>query len=245
MNGVSLCRQQANSGFVISLHGALEKCQLSAFLDANNLEMGLNFKLSFMEAIGRSLVACPVVSAGAMERMQQLASRDFCDNVLLEWMTMLALYRLVRSGMQHRLVRLRRIVPLFLGNAWLNDNSLGLNRDNDGHAEGDSFADIEGLARALPNCVSRETYNAFAAYCSEVLHMEPPPPATVRDIVVKLLEINAVVEFGGNANNPKGGAGLFVSSKELQLQDHASTIRQAVAAACQDFHVSIICKCGV
>ncbi|EGD80256.1 hypothetical protein PTSG_10932 [Salpingoeca rosetta] len=72
--------------FVVQLHPRLEPRDLVAFLDANNLEPGLDFKLSLMTAIALSLVAC---------QMRQLHHSDYCDDVLLKWMTMLALREFV------------------------------------------------------------------------------------------------------------------------------------------------------
>ncbi|EGD81853.1 hypothetical protein PTSG_11392 [Salpingoeca rosetta] len=79
-------RQRAN--MVMALHPRLEQHNLVAFLDANNLETGLNFKLSFMTAIGLSLVACPIVSAATIMQMRQLQHSDYYParfDLLLSW----------------------------------------------------------------------------------------------------------------------------------------------------------------
>ena len=232
-------RQTANSGFVMNLHPVLEQQNLVAFLDANNLETGLDFKLSFMEAIGRSLVACPVVSAGALERMRELAHRDFCDNVLLEWSTMLALSEHVRQagvleGEVAQLVRLQRVIPLFLGPQWLNANTMTLgggggggdNADGGGGKKGEqgnSFGSMRAIAEALPDRVSIQTYADLCRFFEQVLRLPHPAKRTVRETVLALFNIDAVVEF--NTGD------MLADEKTQQLRSHAETIRKIVVAA--------------
>ncbi|EGD78788.1 hypothetical protein PTSG_01764 [Salpingoeca rosetta] len=187
-----------------------------------------------MTAIGLSLVACPVVSAGALAHMRTLATEDYCDNVLLEWMTMLALRDHVHAhGDDPAQVRLRRIVPLFLGSAWLNSNSTSASSDSGsglagegstGDGGGDSFGAIRDVAMTLPDVVSKETAASLDQYFAQVLHAPPPSKhRSVREAVLALFDIDAVVGVG-----TQGGGD---SSRAVQLRSHADTVRKVVANA--------------
>ncbi|EGD79676.1 hypothetical protein PTSG_10661 [Salpingoeca rosetta] len=216
-------RQRASSGLVMALHPRLEQRNLVAFLDANNLETGLNFKLSFMTAIGLSLVACPIVSAATIMQMRQLQHSDYCDNVLLEWMTMLALREYQRAHeedeeQQHAKIRLRRVVPVIVGSAWHNVNDSSMSKAE--VSEYDSFDRLKRLAMKLPDAVSKETAAALDQYFSQVLRLPPPQQhKTVREIVLSLFDIDAVVALDAAVD------------RTSQLRDIAEKVRQVVASA--------------
>ncbi|EGD78224.1 hypothetical protein PTSG_12865 [Salpingoeca rosetta] len=218
-------RQRANSGLVMALHPRLEQRNLVAFLDANNLETGLNFKLSFMTAIGLSLVACPIVSAATIMQMRQLQHSDYCDNVLLEWMTMLALHEFQRAHEkddekeQHAKIRLRRVVPVFVSSAWHNANdSSSMNKG--GASQYDSFDNMKRLAMTLPNVVSKETATALDQYFTQVLHLPSPQQhRSVRETVLSLFDIDAVIALDATVD------------RTSQLRDIAEKVRQVAVSA--------------
>ncbi|EGD77628.1 hypothetical protein PTSG_08722 [Salpingoeca rosetta] len=220
-------RQRASSGLVMALHPRLEQRNLVAFLDANNLETGLNFKLSFMTAIGLSLVACPIASAATIMQMRQLQHSDYCDNVLLEWMTMLALHEFQRAHeedeeQQHAKIRLRRVVPVIVGSAWHNVNdSSSMSRAE--VSEYDSFDRLKRLAMTLPDVVSKETAVALDQYFTQVLHLPPPQQhKSVRETVLSLFDIDAVVALNA------------VVDRTSQLRDIAEKVRQVAVSARSD-----------
>ncbi|EGD81174.1 hypothetical protein PTSG_13152 [Salpingoeca rosetta] len=220
-------RQRANSGLVMALHPRLEQRNLVAFLDANNLETGLNFKLSFMTAIGLSLVVCPIASAATIMQMRQLQHSDYCDNVLLEWMTMLALHEFQRAHeedeeQQHAKIRLRRVVPVIVGSAWHNVNdSSSMSRAE--VSEYDSFDRLKRLAMTLPDVVSKETAVALDQYFTQVLHLPPPQQhKSVRETVLSLFDIDAVVALNA------------VVDRTSQLRDIAEKVRQVAVSARSD-----------
>ncbi|EGD79423.1 hypothetical protein PTSG_09991 [Salpingoeca rosetta] len=216
-------RQRASSGLVMALHPRLEQRNLVAFLDANNLETGLNFKLSFMTAIGLSLVACPIVSAATIMQMRQLQHSDYCDNVLLEWMTMLALHEhqgahSADEEQQHARIRLRRVVPVIVGSAWHNVNDSSMSRAE--VSEYDSFDRLKRLAMTLPDAVSKETTSALDQYFTQVLHLPPPQRhKSVRQVVLSLFDIDAVVALDAAVD------------RTSQLRDIAEKVRQVVSSA--------------
>ncbi|EGD77465.1 hypothetical protein PTSG_08560 [Salpingoeca rosetta] len=216
-------RQRASSGLV-ALHPRLEQRNLVAFLDANNLETGLNFKLSFMTAIGLSLVACPIVSAATIMQMRQLQHSDYCDNVLLEWMTMLALREYQRAHeedekeQQHAKIRLHRIVPVILGSTWHNANDSGMSGAEAG--EYDSRDNMKQLAMTLPDAVSKQTAAALDQYFTQVLHLPPPQRhKSVRQVVLSLFDIDAVVALDAAVD------------RRSQLHEIAEKVRQVVVSA--------------
>ncbi|EGD83566.1 hypothetical protein, variant [Salpingoeca rosetta] len=216
-------RQRANSGLVIALHPRLEQHNLVAFLDANNLETGLNFKLSFMTAIGLSLVACPIVSAATIMQMTQLQEADYCDNVLLEWMTMLALGEV---ELNHELIRLRRVVPVMVGSAW-HDMKISSNMSRVEASKYDSLEPMKRLAESLPDVVSKETAAALDQYFSHVLHLPPPQQhTTVRQVVASLFDIDAVVALDATED------------RTSQLRDIEEKVRQVVVSARSDEHAA-------
>ncbi|EGD80670.1 hypothetical protein, variant [Salpingoeca rosetta] len=216
-------RQRASSGLVMALHPRLEQRNLIAFLDANNLETGLNFKLSFMTAIGLSLVACPIVSAATIMQTRQLQHSDYCDNVLLEWMTMLALREYQRAHEedekeQHAKIRLHRVVPVVVGSAWHNVNDNSVSRTE--VSEYDSLERLKRLAKSLPDVVSKETAAALDQYLSQVLRLPPPQQhKSVRETVLSLLDIDAVVALDATGDCTS------------QLRDIAEKVRQVVVSA--------------
>ncbi|EGD80268.1 hypothetical protein PTSG_10524 [Salpingoeca rosetta] len=63
-------RQRGNRGLVMTLSPKLEQHGLVTFVDSNNLETGVNFKYACMAALQHSVVACPIVSVGAIHQMQ-------------------------------------------------------------------------------------------------------------------------------------------------------------------------------
>ncbi|EGD73711.1 hypothetical protein PTSG_05418 [Salpingoeca rosetta] len=218
-------RQRASSGLVMALHPRLEQRNLVAFLDANNLETGLNFKLSFMTAIGLSLVACPIVSAATIMQMRQLQHSDYCDNVLLEWMTMLALREYQRAHEedeeQHAKIRLHRVVPVIVGSAWHNVNDSSMSKAE--VSEYDSFDRLKRLTTKLPDVVSKETAAALDQYFSQVLHLPPPQQhKSVRETVLSLFDIDAVVVLDATED------------RTSQLRDIAEKVRQVVVSARSD-----------
>ncbi|EGD79591.1 hypothetical protein PTSG_10437 [Salpingoeca rosetta] len=218
-------RQRASSGLVMALHPRLEQRNLVAFLDANNLETGLNFKLSFMTAIGLSLVACPIVSAATIMQMRQLQHSDYCDNVLLEWMTMLALHEHQRKhggggeGEAADLIRLRRVVPVVVGSVWHNTSDSGSTSRAE-MGEYDSFDRMKQLTMKLPDVVSKATASALDQYFTQVLHLPPPQNhKPVREAVLSLFDIDAVIVLDATVD------------RTLQLRDIAEKVRQVVASA--------------
>jgi hypothetical protein len=88
--------------------------QISVFYDQLSLQRGNEYDVDFCSGIARSLVALPVLSVHALNRMCDevaITSASTIDNVLLEWMAMLAL-----KASDH--VPLRRVVPIILGETW-------------------------------------------------------------------------------------------------------------------------------
>ncbi|EGD81579.1 hypothetical protein PTSG_11865 [Salpingoeca rosetta] len=243
-------RQGANSSFVVNLHVVLEENQLISFLDANNLETGVNFKMAFMEAISRSLVACPVVSAGAVERMFQIRHGDYCDNVLLEWMTMLALLDYVMecehagqdvvadsaTNGDHATatpVFLRRIAPLVVSKAWHN-SELSSNK-----VFTDTFADLRTLCNSLPDVVSEQTTRPLEAFFKDRLHLRAPKRRTVRQAVQELLDMDAIFCWesadatDSRAHQAVGVAVTTEAHKVHRLRGYANEVRQVVLRAKQ------------
>eukprot|EP00045_Choanoeca_perplexa_P016539 m.224419 g.224419 ORF g.224419 m.224419 type:complete len:1058 (+) comp17288_c0_seq2:1-3174(+) len=81
--------------------------RLSVFYDRQSLSMGSEINLEFMQAMARSKVICPLVTAHALTRMCTEQSR--VDNVLCEWWLALALLDM------HAGTKRVRIVPIFAG----------------------------------------------------------------------------------------------------------------------------------
>ena len=71
--------------------------KLRVYLDQICLEDGERWDAGFMQGLGASWIAVPIVSAGSLGPMAALFDEDgeptdSCDNVLLEWTAMLELY---------------------------------------------------------------------------------------------------------------------------------------------------------
>ncbi|EGD81341.1 hypothetical protein PTSG_11382 [Salpingoeca rosetta] len=209
-------RQRGNRGLVLTLHPRLEHHGLVVFVDANNLETGVNFKRACMTALHNSTVACPVVSVGAIHQMRSLGHTDTCDNVLLEWMAMLELQQLARQHPDK--VHLRRIVPLFIGSGWHDSNHHVMSRAE--VSEYDSFDRLKRLATKLPDVVSKNTTSALDQFFSQVLHLPPPQQhKSVREVVLSLFDIDAVVAMDAGVD------------RTLQLRNIAEKVRQVVVSA--------------
>ncbi|EGD81167.1 hypothetical protein PTSG_11207 [Salpingoeca rosetta] len=209
-------RQRGNRGLVMTLYPKLEQHGLVTFVDANNLETGVNFKHACMTALHNSTVACPVVSVGAIHQMRSLGHTDTCDNVLLEWMAMLELQQLARQHPDK--VHLRRIVPLFLGSGWHDSSHHVMSRAE--VSEYDSFDRLKRLATKLPDVVSKNTTSALDQYFSQVLRLQPPQQhKSVREAVLSLFDIDAVVAMDAGVD------------RTSQLRDIAEKIRQVVVSA--------------
>ena len=151
-----------------------------------------------MKSICSSVVVCPLVSAGALSRMISFSeTNDFCDNVLLEWWCASLVSEIIESVENGtasadvvaiaRKIKTSRVMPLILSNTWSNDNvpkSL---------VEADSFGDLVGAAKQLPDVVSHETLSELQVFCRQ--YFSPSyvvEPRTVRHIVTKLFNFNAL-----------------------------------------------------
>eukprot|EP00055_Hartaetosiga_balthica_P014857 m.84207 g.84207 ORF g.84207 m.84207 type:complete len:619 (+) comp8710_c0_seq4:2571-4427(+) len=227
-------RQTANSNFAVNLNLALETQQLTNFLDSNNLETGKNFKMSFMDAISKSLVACPLVSESAISRMYTIADSDYCDNVLLEWWCMQALVKEIErdnnQSPEYKRVLLRRVIPLFLSNSWTNRQVTASEEIND------SFKGLSDMCSRLPDMVSIETYKPLCDFFDSI-KLPKPEQLTVREIVKGLLDVDAVMCFLGNAlgRTETSHSGHPMASKPSstpkwsKVPEYANEIRQVVA----------------
>ena len=83
--------------------------QVRVFLDRVRLRMGERFDHGFVRGLNVSRVAVPLLSHGAIQRMEALdpsSDNDWCDNVLVEWMLMLEL---------HLAGRVKAIQPILIG----------------------------------------------------------------------------------------------------------------------------------
>ncbi|EGD72606.1 GTPase [Salpingoeca rosetta] len=184
-------RQRGNRGLVLTLHPKLEHHGLVAFVDVNNLETGVNFKHACLTALQHSVVACPVLSVAAIHQMRSLGDTDTCDNVLLEWMAMLELQQLAHKHPDK--IRLRRIVPLFLGSGWHDSNHT---MSVASASEYDSPEYMKRLAESLPDVVSEKTAASLDQFFTQVLHLPPPQQhKTVRETVLSLFDIDGVMSF--------------------------------------------------
>eukprot|EP00049_Salpingoeca_infusionum_P000833 m.42669 g.42669 ORF g.42669 m.42669 type:complete len:1316 (+) comp10724_c1_seq1:102-4049(+) len=222
-------RQYVNSSFVVTIHTALENQQLVSFLDSNNLEQGLNFKTSFMLAITRSLVVCPVVSRGALERMMSLGEEDFCDNVLLEWSCMLALAQLSEGEGAAVPIIMQRVVPLLLGYAWHN-------QDQTLTPKADTFPDFRKYVEQLPDTVSDKTYTELAQFFEQELKLPAPPRRSTREVVMKLLDMDAIKCWN---ESTASHSGVFLEGNAAQLiQEYGTFLRQTVHKVKGDVAIS-------
>ncbi|EGD80138.1 hypothetical protein PTSG_13103 [Salpingoeca rosetta] len=209
-------RQRGNRGLVMTLHPRLEQHGLVTFVDTNNLETGVNFKHACMTALHNSAVACPVVSVGAIHQMRSLGHSDTCDNVLLEWMAMLELQQLARQHQDQ--IRLRRIVPLFVGSGWHDSNHHVMSAAE--VSEYDSFDRLKRLATKLPDVVSKNTTSALDQYFSQVLRLPPPQQhKSVREVVLSLFDVDAVIAVDAGVD------------RTSQLREIAEKVRQVVVSA--------------
>ena len=111
----------ANSQFVALLYNRLGREVLlnqgghepmEVFYDCVSLVRGEHLQLGFCNGLSRSLVAVPIISLQALERMKALDTSVEEDNVLLEWMLMLQL---------KHLGAVNRVLPIVLGDHWGND----------------------------------------------------------------------------------------------------------------------------
>ncbi|EGD82689.1 hypothetical protein PTSG_03350 [Salpingoeca rosetta] len=212
-------RQRGNTGLVLTLHPRLEHHGLVVFVDANNLEAGVNFKHACMAALQHSVVACPVVSVAAIHQMRSLGLTDVCDNVLLEWMAMLELLQLAHQHQDK--IRLRRIVPLFVGSGW-HDSSHAMSVASAG--EYDSPEYMKRLATKLPDVVSTETAAALDQYFTQVLHLRPPQQhKSVREVVLSLFDMDGVMSLHHHV------------ARAADAVRMAERVRTVVAAAKDDF----------
>ncbi|EGD81215.1 hypothetical protein PTSG_13160 [Salpingoeca rosetta] len=211
-------RQRGNTGLVLTLHPKLEHHGLVVFVDANNLEAGVNFKHACLTALQHSVVACPVVAVAAIHQMRSLGHNDTCDNVLLEWMAMLELQQLARQHPDK--IRLRRIVPLFVGSGWHDGNHT---MSVASASEYDSPEYMKRLAMKLPDVVSKETTAALDEYFTQVLHLRPPQQhKSVREVVLSLFDMDGMMSLQHHADRAADAARM------------AKHVRMAVAAAKRD-----------
>ncbi|EGD78054.1 hypothetical protein PTSG_08933 [Salpingoeca rosetta] len=209
-------RQRGNRGLVMTLYPKLEQHGLVTFVDANNLETGVNFKHACMTALHNSTVACPVVSVGAIHQMRSLGHTDTCDNVLLEWMAMLELQQIARQHPDK--IHLRRIVPLFIGSGWHDSSHHVMSRAE--VSEYDSFDRLKRLATKLPDVVSEEMAAELDQFFSQVLHLPPPQQhKSVRKVVLSLFDIDAVIAMDAGVDHTS------------QLHDIAEKVRQVAVSA--------------
>jgi GTPase SAR1 family protein len=97
-------RQSSDTEFARMLYDCLSKfvCgkegrRLKVFLDSKRLLTGHSWKEGFIEGLKRTTILVPIISKGAIEPMSQLDpdnSKDWCDNVLLEWKLGLSLKKM-------------------------------------------------------------------------------------------------------------------------------------------------------
>ncbi|EGD81980.1 hypothetical protein PTSG_11903 [Salpingoeca rosetta] len=213
-------RQRASSGLVMALHPRLEQRNLVAFLDANNLETGVNFKHAFMTAIGLSLVACPIVSAATIAQMRQLQHSDYCDNVLLEWMAMLAMREFKFAN--HHLIRLQRVAPVIVDSAW-HDVEVSSSTSRAEANEYDSFDSMKRLATTLPDVVSKKTAAALDQYFTQVLRLpRPQRHKTVREVVLSLFDIEGAWRCSAQAS---GQGTTAVTSMAQHIRDVVDSLK--------------------
>lgn len=108
-----------------------EQRQVRVFLDRNRLLPSQPWNAGCLRQLTSSAVVCPLVSYGALQRMELLdpeRGTDFRDNVLLEWMLTLEL---------HAQGRLKAIQPILIGKIkedgsmgnFFNDGSMGSLKD--------------------------------------------------------------------------------------------------------------------
>eukprot|EP00049_Salpingoeca_infusionum_P000362 m.39379 g.39379 ORF g.39379 m.39379 type:complete len:1869 (-) comp10301_c0_seq1:353-5959(-) len=167
-------RQSVNSQFALAMHERLSRLQLAVFLDAYNIERGLNFQYSFMKAICKTSVVCPLVSVGVLERMRTFETNDCCDNVLLEWWCAIVVIGIKNSiaagtatpdiaGAARDKLHLERVYPMFLSNAWSNSLMQKCQLDIDDQHDLDALKDV------LPNVVSEKTQSKLKGFLQSYL----------------------------------------------------------------------------
>ena len=86
---------------------------MEVFLDKKRLHTGRRFDLDFAKGLCRSLVAIPVVSCDALERMKE-HSPHRVDNLLVEWLMMMECYR-QENG------RIKAVYPVTFGKRRINE----------------------------------------------------------------------------------------------------------------------------
>ena len=127
---------------------------LQGFFDLDNLTTGQNFTLEFSLGLVNALVALPVISIQAMQRMVHLQAKGLVDNVLIEWKLMLQAHTFTGGGRDDPLIRLRRIAPLILGDQWADDDNVKKEHDRDRK----EWTDL--LAQHTTNISDEAKYNA-------------------------------------------------------------------------------------
>ena len=147
---------------------------LQGFFDQDNLTRGQDFTIDFSLGLVNALVALPVISIQAMQRMVHLQAKGLVDNVLIEWKLMLLLqaYTCTGGGRDAPLIRLRRIVPLILGDQLADDDNVKKEHDRDRKEWTDLLANATNISdqakynaviKALEPTNLKSALNIFAA----------------------------------------------------------------------------------
>ena len=159
---------------------------------------------SFMEAICKTSVVCPLVSVPTLQRMQELKTTDTCDNVLLEWWCAVVIKSVVAAVEAGTAspeltaavkakgkVHLQRVYPLFLSNAW--SNSLMQKGQLDADAQGYLFE----LKDSLPSVVSQQTRTTLIRFLQPYLGLSldgiPELSFTVKQVVSAVFSFDAMM----------------------------------------------------
>ena len=177
-------RQRVNKIFALRLYDLLQNADLQGghsvlvFLDEHSIAVGRRFVSDFCFAISRAAIAVPLVSMGALESLQQAADSNEPDYLLLEWCLMLELYEMRK---------LKRILPLFLGDSWCNTQSAINVR---------SVEEIRAFATSfLPAKPAMKTHELLQTFMTKDLGLPAPQPRGVKDVVLALLQQVGLVCF--------------------------------------------------
>jgi GTPase SAR1 family protein len=99
----------------LSLHSVDPSMRrIRIFIDTKRLQTGKDFQINLVEALSKSLLFVPIVSADALQRMVVLKSTDE-DNLLLEWICGLELVKHRQSKVKGSSSRVMKIMPIFFG----------------------------------------------------------------------------------------------------------------------------------
>jgi hypothetical protein len=88
--------------------------RIRIFLDIKKLQTGKNFQMNIVEALSKSLLFVPIVSADALQRMLTMKQTDE-DNLLLEWICGLELMKNGQCDRKKGSSRVMKVMPIFFG----------------------------------------------------------------------------------------------------------------------------------